>query len=444
MEIYELSVNEIAENISNNKLSIIDVSSSFIDRVNALEKEIKAWEYIDLDHWKQQALEIEKIYSKVGEDGKPLTGIPFGIKDVFNTKDMPTCMGSKIWDGFTPGNDARIVEKIRWEGGIVAGKTVTAEFAVNHPGKTVNPFNSERITGTSSSGSAAAVATRMVPLSLGTQTAGSTIRPASYMGVYGYKPSFGLIPRTGILKTLDTLDHVTIFSNYVDDLKTCINLLRVTGENHPFVHEKMDNKPSTPDRSKQWKVAFIKTGTWDDAHKYTQEEIQNLANKLDQSQDVIVEEIELPSAISDVHRLHDKVYSKALSYYFKEECEEHPDIVSDEFKSLVERGKKVDFNEYKNSLHEQEKMINEMDKLFEHYDIVLSHSTAGEAPLIESAEEPDDPSLIWTFCHTPSLNIPMFKGPNNMPFGAQITARQYDDLNLLEFASLIKERFANE
>ena len=157
----------------------------------------------------------------------PLSFVPVGIKDIYNTERLPTEMGSSIYKNFFSGNDARVVTNLKREGCIIFCKTVTAEFAVHHPGPTKNAYSAKHICGTSSSGSAVAVSTGMLPFALGSQTAASTIRPAAYNGIYGYKPSFGVIPRTGILKTLDTLDHVTFFSRSSKDLKIIFDTLRV-------------------------------------------------------------------------------------------------------------------------------------------------------------------------------------------------------------------------
>ena len=161
--------------------------------------------------------------------------VPFGVKDIFNTIDLKTEMGSETWKDHNAGNDARVVSVLRHQGYTPIGKTVTAEFAVHHLNKTKNPHSIDKTPGTSSSGSAVAVATGMVPFALGTQTAGSIIRPASFCGVWGMKPSFGLIPRTGSLKTTDSLDTIGFLSSYGTDMREILNLLRVKGPNYPFV-----------------------------------------------------------------------------------------------------------------------------------------------------------------------------------------------------------------
>ena len=216
--IFQLSACKSIDLVKSGKISIVELVQSYIERIDELNPILNAW--VHLDH--QHVLETAKIMdekNKNGENLEPLFGIPIGVKDIFNTEDFPTEMGSHLWKNFEPGNDARIISKIRLNNGIVLGKTETAEFAVHALGKSKNPFDFSRSPGTSSSGSAIAVATGMAPITIGTQTAGSIIRPASYCGVYGFKPSYGLIPRTGMLKTTDTLDQIGFFARNPYDLK---------------------------------------------------------------------------------------------------------------------------------------------------------------------------------------------------------------------------------
>ena len=178
-------------------------------------------------------------------------------------------MGSELWCDFKPGNDARVVYYLKNSGGIIAGKTVTAEFAVHELNETLNPHNVELTPGTSSSGSAVAVALGMVPVAIGSQTAGSIIRPASFCGVYGFKPSFGLIPRTGSLKTTDTLDSIGFFVSHPSDILLVLETIRVHGPNYPLSYRAFkdlsrQNKP----RNRPWKVALAKTHTWSHATDY--------------------------------------------------------------------------------------------------------------------------------------------------------------------------------
>ena len=369
-DLYLLSATEISNLLKTQKITVTDYFVSLVNRVKNKEHNILAWEYFDEELFMAKGHESDKSF--LNRQNKCLAGIPIGIKDIFNTIDMPTEMGSSIWKGFTPGNNARVVDDIVYDGGISMGKTVTAEFAVHHPGKTRNPHNPNHMPGTSSSGSAAAVASGMVPIALGTQTAGSTTRPASYCGIYGFKPSFGIIPRTGILKTLDTLDHVTIFSRAISDTKLLLDTIRVKGKNHPFIYKNIDCKQHSVNDLSTIKVAFVKTHVWSNAHDYMKDKILSFAKKIESIDSVIVDEVELHPVLKDTHYNHDLVYSKALSYYFSDEYDNHYEKLSNSFKKMVEYGRTISRESYQKALVHQNNSQKEMNHFFNDYDFILS------------------------------------------------------------------------
>ncbi len=436
--LYELDAAGILNGIKEGKFNAIDVAQSTVDRIKNIESKIKAWKYFNEEKFIEEAKKLQSKKERNREIGK-LFGVPIGVKDIFNTRDMPTCMGSPIWEGFTSGNDSRVVSYLKWADGIIAGKTVTAEFAVHYPGPTVNPHNYEYSPGTSSSGSAAAVASYMVPLALGTQTAGSTIRPASYCGIYGFKPSFGSVPRTGILKTLDTLDHVSMLARSIDDLEIIFNVMRVRGKNFPYIHETLDKYNRDDKQHNKWKVAFVKSPVWNEAENYAQDSIVNFVDKISNNNKVILKEVKLPYKFNRAHSIHETIYTKALSYYFQEEYEEHPDKISNMFKVMVERGRTISAEVYKRGLEDQNGLIHLLSSFFDEYDIIITLSTSSEAPKGLYTNDKKDSCLIWTLCHAPAINLPIFKSPNNMPFGAQIIAKIYKDYDLIEFARFLKE-----
>ena len=209
---------------------IIAFYEEFIEKYKELDNNFRFTEAFDPDYV------FHQLNEQFNKRNSPLFGIPFGVKDVFNTKVLPTSMGSDIWRGFKAGNNARIVDEIYDRGGIIFSKTTTAEFAVHFitPEKTLNPFNKNHITGTSSSGSAVSVACGALPVALGTQTAGSIVRPASFCGVFGFKPSFGAIDRTGVLKTNDTLDTIGIIGSDIYSLRKVFNSVLQKGKDYPF------------------------------------------------------------------------------------------------------------------------------------------------------------------------------------------------------------------
>ena len=337
-EIYSLTGNQITRRLRDGELSVKEIASELISRINSQEDKVKAWAYFDADLFMEQALKLdEKIAS--GDASGVLCGVPVGVKDIFNTIDMPTCMGSPLWKDFTPGNDARVVFSVKQEDALIAGKTVTAEFAVHEPGETRNPHNTDYYPGTSSSGSAASVACGMVPVSIGTQTAGSVIRPASYCGVYGFKPSFGTIPRTGVLKTTDTLDQIGWFARCVEDLRILFDSMRVSGRNYPYVNGTVDKYHHEDNGT--WKVGIVKHPQWDHADDYAKDEFEQFVSSLSSNKEVVVEEVKLSPDFNFAHENHEKIYTKALSYYFKEECQ-YIEVVSGVLMEMIDKGQKVE------------------------------------------------------------------------------------------------------
>ena len=211
MSLGALSITEAVAHIREGRLTAAELVSDCLKRVDEVDAEVQAWTFLDRDHTMRQAESLD-AQRKAGKALGPLHGVPVGIKDIFDTTDMPTEFGSKLWGGRTPRSDAYAVARLRGAGAVIMGKTVTTEYAYFHPGKTRNPHDKERTPGGSSSGSAAAVASFMVPGAIGSQTNGSVIRPAAFCGVVGFKPSHGLIPRTGALLLSRTLDHVGVFA----------------------------------------------------------------------------------------------------------------------------------------------------------------------------------------------------------------------------------------
>ena len=432
--IFQLSACKSIDLVKSGKISIVELVQSYIERIDELNPILNAW--VHLDH--QHVLETAKIMdekNKNGENLEPLFGIPIGVKDIFNTEDFPTEMGSHLWKNFEPGNDARIISKIRLNNGIVLGKTETAEFAVHALGKSKNPFDFSRSPGTSSSGSAIAVATGMSPITIGTQTAGSIIRPASYCGVYGFKPSYGLIPRTGMLKTTDTLDQIGFFARNPYDLELFLDVIRVKGKHYPFVEKSFNDINNQSVESKKLKIRLVKTHVWDMATSEVQKAVLQFVDKLDSLGKFDVEEFNLPEIFSKAHNIHELIYSKSLSYYFEKELKSKS-LVSDVFYSLTEKAKNVSIPEFHNALDYQAKIRRILNNEFEKFDLILSLSTADFAPL-RDIQEKDDPSLIWTMCGNPAINIPIVDYTKSLPLGIQIVAKRYDDELLLNFAKFL-------
>jgi Asp-tRNA(Asn)/Glu-tRNA(Gln) amidotransferase A subunit family amidase len=363
---------------------------------------------------------------------RALEGIPLGVKDIFNTAEFPTQMGSPLWAGFTPGNDARAVFHARRAGALIPGKTVTAEFAVHTPGKTLNPWARERTPGTSSSGSAVAVATAMVPVALGTQTAGSIVRPASFTGVWGMKPSFGLIPRTGMLKTTDSLDTVGFFVGHAEDFAQVLHALRVHGRDYPLCEAAFADEPrQAAPRARPWRVALVRPNVWSHVPYYASDAFEGWCRKLGGHERFDLVEAPLPYDLAECHRVHATIYNRALAYYFKDEYQKR-ELVSPVMNGLIEAGNRISAAEYQAALTRQSQLARAADSFMRDFDVALTLATAGEAPLREIEELPDS-ALMWTLTHLPVVVAPVFRSPRGLPFGLQILARRYNDPLLLRF-----------
>ena len=425
-----LTASKALREIRAGRLTARELLESCLAQIERLEPTLKAWAYRNPEQARRMA-----------EDppAGALAGIPVGIKDVFNTQDMPTAMGSPIWAGFRPGNDARAVASLRQAGAVFPGKTITAELAVHTPGPTANPHNPDYSPGTSSSGSAAAVASGMVPLALGTQTAGSTLRPASYCGIYGFKPSFGLIPRTGILKTTDTLDTVGLLTRSAEDLELLFDTVRVHGRNYPLTQqlEDLSRRRAAPST---WRVAWVQGPRWNDAHPYARQALQDFSARLGSTANFSVEGKPLPSEFEQAHDLHATLYDKSLSYYFKQEFKNRT-LVSPILKGMIAHGQQISLQQYRQALQRQAELAASLDRWFQQgADVLITLTTAGEAMKGLSTPDRPDTCLIWTLCGNPAVSLPVFTGPNRMPFGLQAVARRYEDLNLLRFVRALEQQ----
>jgi Asp-tRNA(Asn)/Glu-tRNA(Gln) amidotransferase A subunit family amidase len=428
----DFSIPELHNKVSKSAISFKDMAEMTIKVID--EKEPKVRALVSYDN-KKFLLDSGVAWSEYKSRGSllGLDGIPFGVKDIFNTNFYPTQMGSELWKDFTPGNNARVVDSLLLAGGVLSCKTVTAEFAVHALNETINPHDATKTPGTSSSGSAAAVATGMVPYALATQTAGSIIRPASFCGVWGMKPSFGMIPRTGVLKTTDTLDTIGFIAAHGKSLKPILDEIRVKGPNYPFVYKNVDSYEMADKKNSKKRVirvGFIKTHVWDNAKDYVKEAVLGLVNRIGIEDGYEIQEIEWPSILNSSHKVHDTIYSKSLSYYFSNESKYHKSI-SPHMNKIIENGFLISPESFRDALIKQSDYCQIIDKLLSSFDFVLSIGTSSSAPLREE-KELDDPSLIWTLGHLPSIGVPAFRCPQGMPFGVQFVGKKWSDYKLID------------
>ena len=419
--------------IRDGAVTSVEVVGACLARVRDVDGQVQAWTFLDPDYALAQARAADE-YRLSGQPNGALHGVPVGLKDIIDTADMPTENGSVLHAGRTPSRDASVVSLLRAAGAVIMGKTVTTEFATRTPGKTRNPHNSGHTPGGSSSGSAAAVAAEMVPLALGSQTTGSTIRPASFCGVYGLKPTHGLIPRHGMLHLSRSLDHVGLFARSVEDIALLLEELAVHDERDPDSRPRARvpyravaaEEPPLPPR-----FGFVKTSLWDrvdaDAHEAFEELVEHLGDR--------VEEVELVTPAAEVLEWQRAIGGAEIAINLRREWEKGRDKLSTALRARIEHGRQVVALDYLAALGRVPELNASLTELFEQrYDAILTPAAFGTAP--KGLESTGDPAFcaLWTLCGMPALNVPLMQGANGLPLGVQLVGARHRDARLLRTA----------
>jgi len=440
-----LTITELHSLVLSEDIKIVDYAGSCLDQIERLEGKLHAWAYFDADQFLKMAdildTKLDSIRRKSATSAvniPRLFGAPIGIKDIFNTHDMPTRHGSGIYENYRPGNDARVVASLRGDDALIAGKTSTAEFAVHTASDTCNPYDMNRSCGTSSGGSAVAVATNMVPAALASQTGGSTIRPASYCGVYGFKPSYGLLPRTAMLKTTDTLDTVGLFARSVNDIAILFESMRVRGLNYPYVEQAFSDPERLHLPRRKLNVALLNGPNASYEAKSVRSGLKSVTDNLTQLNCRVLD-YELPKEFEEIYGLHERIYCKSLSYYFKAEFAMQDRSFSSRLREMIEYGDTVNLEQYQKDLKQQGELAALFDQEAQKFDVIICPSTADEAPVGLNTPDLPDHCLIFTACYAPALSIPMLKGSDGLPVGLQISSRRFNDYLVLEFANRLKQ-----
>lgn len=411
----------IARAIRDGETTAEQVVRDCLDRIDARDADVKAWAYLDPDRTLAEA----KARDTQGPDpARPLHGVPVGVKDIIDTHDMPTGMGSPIYDGHRPPADAGCVALVRAAGGIILGKTVTAEFAGLTPNETTNPYDAARTPGGSSSGSAAAVADGMVPLAFGTQTGGSVLRPSSYCGIFGYKPTFGTFNLAGVFPAAQSLDTLGLHANALEDLALFSDALL--------------NRPPAPivALGRAPRVGLCRTSMWAAAQPETQAAIDDATARLSDVGAKIVD-VELPGPFEDASDARPAINDWERSRVLGDAWGRHREKLSPGLQDTVERGLALGHAEYVNALRLAEDCRALLPRLFGGIDVLLTPTVDGEAPVgIDDTGSPRFQSL-WTMLHVPTMTLPTHKGPNDLPVGIQLVAPYRADDHLFSCADWV-------
>ncbi|HEX7052466.1 MAG TPA: amidase [Burkholderiales bacterium] len=427
-----LSAADAARAIRDGLVTSEQLVEACLERIAEAEPGVQAWTYLDRDHALEQARSRDE-HRAGGHPLGPLHGVPVGIKDIIDTADMPTEDGTVLHAGRTPLRDATAVALLRAAGAVILGKTVTTECAYFAPGKTRNPHNPEHTPGGSSSGSAAAVAAGMVPLALGSQTNGSVIRPAAFCGVYGFKPTHGLVPRGGILRLSRALDHVGVFARTLEDVALAVEQL--TGFDGadpdtaprarvPFLETLAQEPPLPPT------LAFIKGPAWERAEPDTRAAFAELVEALGER----CVEVELPETARNALDWHRTIMAAEMAMNLDAEWERGRDKLSEQLRSLLEHGRAVPALAYQKALARIPTLNEGFGEIFQRCDAILTPSAPGTAP--KGLHSTGDPSFctLWTLCGMPALNLPVMQGENGLPLGVQLVGPRGGDARLLRTA----------
>jgi Asp-tRNA(Asn)/Glu-tRNA(Gln) amidotransferase A subunit family amidase len=425
---------EAAAHIRDGRISSAELVRDCLARIDAVDGDVQAWAFLDRDYAMRQAADAD-LHRMKGQPLGPLHGVPVGIKDIFDTGDYPTEFGSPIWKGRTPRRDAAAVAMLRASGAVILGKTVTTEYAYFNAGKTRNPHDPKRTPGGSSSGSAAAVAAFMVPGAIGSQTNGSVIRPASFCGVVGYKPTHGLIPRSGALLLSRSLDHVGVFARSVEDVGLLAECMAGFDEEdadtrpvaRPPLAATAISEPPLPPR-----IAFVKSPVWSRADAATQEAFNELADALGDQ----VTEVELSSDFERAVELQGIVMDVEMAHNFRRDYEKHGAQMSDKLRELIERGRAQKAIDYAAAVAGSASLNAVIDEVFNEYDAILAPAAPGEAPADGTTGNPIF-NTIWTYLGTPAITLPLLQGEAGLPVGAQLVGRRDSDARLLRTANWV-------
>lgn len=426
------SVALLRERLASGALDAITLVEAYIARIEAREPDVGAWAWFDPEFVRAQARTMD-AHRRAGRPLGRLHGLPVGLKDIIDTARIPTANGCARDAGRVPFRDAFVVERLKKEGAIIMGKTVTTELAFMHPGKTANPHDLAHTPGGSSQGSAAAVADGMVPLAIGTQTGGSIIRPASYCGVTGYKPTFGAIPRRGILTQSPTLDTVGVFASDPAGAALLAEVLfghdaddaATHPEPAPALFAAATSKPPlTP------VLGFVRPPGWDSADPQLRDAFNELVEALgDQAF-----EMPLPALFDTASEQRKLINFAEMSYHYYPYWRDAADQLGKVTRDAIEQGNATLARDYL-SARDMPKLLNAaLDEMLARCDAILCPAATGPAP--KGLETTGDPifNSLWTLCGTPCISLPLLTSQERLPMGVQLIGARGNDARLMRTA----------
>ena len=417
-ELWRLTAAEAGRSIAGGEVTSEVLVRSCLERIEARDPEIEAWAHLDPDLAIAQARAADSASA-----ASPLHGVPFGVKDVIDSADLPTEYGAPaIHGGHRPERDAACVAAMRRAGAVLLGKTVSTEFATFWPGKTKNPHNAGHTPGGSSSGSAAAVGASMVPIAFGNQTAGSLIRPAAFCGVVGFKPTHGTVDLAGILALEPIFDTLGYMARSVDDVGLFYDIVRGAAPEPPA--EGLGRAP---------RIGLCRTHHWGKAEAESREAVENAAAKFsDLGADVV--ETELPDGFATIPDSHRVILNAGLTQSLARQFADHRDRLSERLRGMIEEGLGYDEETLEAARSHAKSCRAAAAEIFGDRDVLLSPSAPGEAP--EGLGMTGDPifQTTWTLLHLPCVTLPFATGGRGLPVGVQLIGARGEDAAVLAIA----------
>lgn len=418
-----LPATELRDRLASGQITAVEVAEACIARIAAREETVQAWAWLDADAVRVRAAQLDALRASGAALG-PLHGLPVGVKDVIDTAGIPTENGCPFDVGRVPDANAEVVTRLEQAGAIMFGKTVTTELAFLHPNRTRNPHNPAHTPGGSSSGSAAAVADGMVPLAIGTQTGGSVVRPASFCGVTGFKPSFAAIPRSGVCMQSHSLDTLGVFAR--DPASAAF-----------FAQALSDQvlEPSTP-LTHAPRLGFVSLPGWDRADPALHAAMDDLCERLGEG----VTRDALPTIFDDVADQRAVINTAEMGHYYARYLNAGPDQLGPPTRSAIEEGQQMAAQPYVAALERQTALNAALAPLFDRYDALLCGAALGPAP--EGLGSTGDSLFngLWTMAGTPAVTLPLFTAPNGLPMGAQLVGPVGGDADLMAVAAWLWDR----
>jgi Asp-tRNA(Asn)/Glu-tRNA(Gln) amidotransferase A subunit family amidase len=418
-----LNATAAARKLATREITAVSLLQDCLERIAERESAVHAWTFLDTDAAMQRARAL---------DAQPSTGLlhglPIAVKDLFDTFDMPTSYGSPIYANHRPAWDAACVALARAAGAIVVGKTVTTEFATFHPGPTRNPRNLQHTPGGSSSGSAAAVADGMVPLAFGSQTAGSTVRPAAFCGVVGYKPTFGLVARVGVKMISDTLDTIGVLARSVPDVALFVAALT---DRHELLTDS-----ATADAPR---IGMCRTYEWNRAQPETVAMFEGAAERL-RAAGASVRDVTLPPPFAGLAAAQTAIMVFEVAKSLSHENLVHRKDLSADMTRMIDAGLAVSPQQYDAGRSLTRTCRAMLPEIFNTFDVLVAPSAVGEAPAGIAATGDPLFNRIWTLLHVPVVHVPVAHGPQGLPVGVSVVGAVGADRAMLRAAEWIHAR----